>query len=111
MLTVMFQVAAADSGAVMEALAPIMCKVTDFSMEGTKDGATKRRVKRSPRGSKVKAIILEKLKEGPAGTLALGEALAAQGYKANSASPATSMLKREGKISWDHMRAQWSLAA
>lgn len=111
MLTVMFQVSAADSGAVMQALAPIMTKVINFNMEAKSDEVKRKIRKVAPRGSRVERLVQEALQDGPSGTGPIAAHLEANGFKASSASPALSHLKRRGVVAWNPTEAQWSLVS
>lgn len=98
-MTVMFEVDAADSGKVMQALAPHMGVLQNFSMEGRGGPRPKRHCVK--RGSKVEDTIiacLTKAAENRASVGTLGEALAAAGMSSTSASPGVTGLERKGKV-------------
>lgn len=112
MLIVMFEVSAADSGAVMTALAPIMGRVVNFSMEAKADPMPPPRKPRrgGPRGSKVTRLVLAKLETGPAVPYdAIRGVLKAEGWSGNSASPVLSKLRKDGQVTFNSTDDTWSL--
>ena len=98
----------------MTAIGLLMPLVTNFRMEECARPVKAPRVgaPRHPsmRGSRVNELIKEKLGAGPLGTHEVGSMLEAAGWRASSASPALSALKRQGAVVWDNVNGKWRLA-
>lgn len=94
-MTVMFEVAAKNSGEIMQALAPCMTVLENFTMEAKQEVKPKRK---NGRVSKLEPLLIRRLEQGPATEAELARLLEANDFSATSISPIKSKWRKEERI-------------